>query len=132
LFLEDNIIGWPVIRELNQTDPKPVVYNLYGEDTRYYCDFTLYAGWRDPYGYTVFEEHADTGKELADWLESIDVDVLLVSYRHGREIPEKIVRALSSDEFGSVYQPEVLSYKQVSAYVRRDVDIHFYLDEERE
>jgi hypothetical protein len=121
VFLESNIPAWLVIRELNEMDPPPVVYFLYGENARHYCRFPLYSGWRDPYGFMVFREHASSGSELGAWLEEIGVDILIVNGRRQWGIPDDIGKALSSDEFIRLYRPDIVDYRLTSVFVKSDL-----------
>jgi len=129
IFLEQTFRGWPVIRELNNIDPPPTVYYLYGENARHYLKVPLYSGWRDPYGFAVFREHTSSGAELARWLEDIGVDVLVVN--HGRrEVASEIIEALSDDEFTDIYPARALMYYSTSVFARREVEIDFYFEPE--
>jgi hypothetical protein len=129
IFLEVNIDGFSAINALNQIDPPPQVYFLYGEGVRHYCKFPLYAGWNDPCGYYKFLNHASSGEELADWLCEIGVDVLLVNERRVRQIesdPMRLKEILQDDEFTSVFSPRYLHYKptpdsisEVSMYAKK-------------
>jgi len=130
LFLERNFCGWQVIRELNEIDPPPVVYYLYGEAARYYCEFPLYAGWRDPYGFDKFHQHATSGAELARWLEEIGVDILVVNQGRSIEGVDAIMDVLLGEDFTAVYRLELLTYYSTSVFVRRDLDIHFYIEQQ--
>lgn len=130
IFLERTFCGWPVIRELNQIDPAPTVYYLYGENSRHYCEFPLYSGWRDPYGFGIFHDHASSGAELAAWLEEIGVDVLMVNYGRGVLATGEIIDALSDEDFTNVYNTKILMYYSTSVFVHRDVDIDFFLEPE--
>ncbi|MFH1514291.1 MAG: hypothetical protein ABIG42_02400 [bacterium] len=110
-YLDINLDAWSVIQELNQADPAPQVYFLYGEGLRYYCKFPLFAGWDDPYDYHEFFKHASSGSELARWLDEIGVDILLINERRVRQIqsnPDEIRQILTDDEFTEVYQPQFI------------------------
>ncbi len=123
IFLEANIDGWAFIRELNEVEPEPVVYFLYGEGVRHYCDFTLYAGWNNPYDFGEFRRHSSSGAELADWLEEIGVDVLLINERRVRQLQDDTLDILMERNFISRYPPAVVSYQDTTMFVYYEEDI---------
>jgi hypothetical protein len=123
MFLEANIDGWPIIRELNKLEPKPVVYFLYGEGVRHYCKFPLYSNWHDPCDFRKFEEHATSAAELAAWLEGIGVDVLLINKRRLELFGYPCFDAINGQDFTEVYVPQPSAYKDVLMFVRRDSGI---------
>ena len=122
-FLEANIDGWPIIRELNKLEPRPVVYFVYGEGVRHYCEFPLYANWHDPYDFRKFGGHAASGAELAAWLGEIGVDVLLINKHRMEAFGYPYYDVLDGPDFTEVYIPQPLAYKDVSMFVRRDSGI---------
>ena len=128
MFLEANIDGWPIIRELNKLDPKPVVYFLYGEGGRYYCKFPFYSNWHDPYDFGKFGEHAASGGELAAWLKEIGVDVLLINKRRIELFEYPYYDSVDRQDFTQVYIPQPSSYGDVTMYVRRESGIKINIE----
>ncbi len=126
-FLTHAIAGYPIIQELNRLDPPPTVYYLYGEHARHYCDFPVYSGWRTPYGFGKFQEHAESGTELARWLEEIEVDILIINYLRGSALPQEVSDALISEEFTGIYNLKIPMYISNAVYVHRDLEIEFPL-----
>ena len=115
IFLDANIDGWFVIDKLNQIDPSPTVYFLYGEGARFYCKFPLLSGWHDPYDFTKFFAHSKSGDELASWLEQAGVDILLIDERRVRQLkgnPEEVLHFLMDNSFTVKYKPILVHYKQ--------------------
>jgi hypothetical protein len=130
VYLQWNVCGWPVVRELNRIDPPPVVYFLYGESTRHYCRFPVYAGWRGPQGFARFHEKVSSPAELASWLENMGVDVLVVNHARDMEGTAEIMKTLADEDFSSIYRPTISFYYSTSVFVHRNADIHFYLEDE--
>ena len=58
-FLARSIKGYYFIQQLNKMEPAPVVYYLYGENTRHFCRFQLYSDWKDPIGFDQTSESRD-------------------------------------------------------------------------
>jgi hypothetical protein len=77
--LVKNVLGYKLIEQLNEMEPEPRVYFLYGATARYYCDFFIIAGYTTPYNYDRFWEHATDGEELYRWLREIGITHLLVN-----------------------------------------------------
>lgn len=117
-----NIEEYPIINEINQLEPSPTVYFLYGEYNRHYCDFELYSGWRDPYGFWKFEEKATSGEELAEWLEEIGIDILLIKHKRQHDISDDLGLVLLEEGFTSIYRPAFLKF-DTSVFIRRDSNI---------
>lgn len=117
MFLEDNIDCWPVVRELNRSEPRPTVYFLCGEGVRYYCRFPVYAGWHNRCDYGKFLDHAGSGADLANWLEGIGVDVLLIDERRGRLLGDERLGVLQDSGFTEKYTPYLVGYNDTSLYV---------------
>lgn len=126
-YLSWKIEPWPIINEINQIEPPPVVYFLYGENTRHYCDFVLYSNWRDPYGFWKFEEKAVSGEGLAEWLKDIGIDILLIKHKREHDVEEELGQVLLDEEFISVYRPAFLKY-DTSVFIRRDTNIFLAME----
>ncbi|HEX9743882.1 MAG TPA: hypothetical protein VGB30_00505 [bacterium] len=127
IYLEGNIVGYPIIRELNKVDPPPVVYNLYGEASRHYCHFPLYSSWRGPYSFSVLHQHAGSGTELGEWLEETGIDVFIFNHKREMESGDDIEDVIFSPEFNEIYPLQIFEYYEASVFVRKDYDLILYV-----
>lgn len=122
IFLDTRIPGYEVISEINGMSPQPVVYYLYGEHARYYCEFPVFMGWRETNGYIEFHEHASSGDDLGRWLDEIGVDVLLVNHGRGAEAAENVRDVLLDEQFLQYFEPKVIQQRFTSVFINRNSD----------
>ena len=123
IFLDAKIPGYEVISEINGLSRHPVVYYLYGEHARYYCEFPVFMGWRETNGYIEFHEHATSGDDLGRWLDEIGVDVLLVNHGRGAEAAENVRDVLLDEQFIRYFEPIVIQRRFTSIFINRTSDV---------
>ncbi len=105
-IVANEVLGYELIKKLNNMEPEPRVYFLYGATARYYCDFFVIAGYTTPHNYDRFYENAGTGEQLADWLRGIGITHLLVNQKQMRNFGKSLpTDATFAANFGT---PEVV------------------------